>query len=129
MAVFDDMMATGGAGLLMQVHGAAQPVMYKPPKSDPFEWSVIVGEQRGGESFDAITGDRTKVIRMRITGPTATLTAKGVLGIQRNASVLIDGTPWDIDIPECQFGPALVRIGLMLKSITSHESMTANGTI
>lgn len=129
MAVFDDMMATGGAGLLMQVHGAAQPAIYKPPSGEQFEWSVIVGQQRGGEVYDSITGDTMKAIRLAVTGPAATLIAKGIATIQRQAKVVIDGKNWEIEVAASQFGPALVRLGLILKFTKSHEDMTSRGSV
>lgn len=123
------MMRMGGVPTLMGGLATEQPVTYKPPQGDPFDWSVIIGAKRGGEVYDANTGDNAKAIRMTVTGPRETLTAKGINTIQRNAVIRIDNEDWAIDVPESQFGGSLVRLGLIIRFTTQNQDMASHGAV
>lgn len=130
MSVLREVMAEQGEDIFRSaLYAGSVGVSYQPPKGDKFDWEASVGEQRGADVYDPITGDRMKVIKVHAVGPRSTLESKGVVTIEKNASVFINSEKWEIDVPECRFGPTLVRLGLLRKFTTSHESMTANGTI
>jgi hypothetical protein len=129
MSQRDEMMRECGVALLMETLGEQQPVIYKRPNGESFEWIVIVDSQRGTDGYDVSTGDAVKAVRRRITGPRDTFAANGVTTIQRNAKVVLAGEEWATELPECHFGNSLVRIGLIRRFSSRHEELESHGVV
>jgi hypothetical protein len=111
------------SSLLVAVQGEPTGVKYVPDKTPPFDWpGCIVGSERGGID-ETPAGDLVKVIRRSISGPTATLVAKGVKGLDREASVLIGETNYSIDLAGSLWGPELVRLEIVRRPIARHQDL------
>ncbi len=101
---------------------------YKTPEGSEFEWKVLPGQTRGGESYDEST-DTVKTIRASLYGSRRDLRAAGVNDLQRNARITIDEITWAIELQESHFGAELVRLGLVRKLITRHQEMESHGAV
>ncbi len=104
-------------------------VVYVTPEGNEVEWLVIEANQRGVEQYDQASDDMVKVIRMQVYGPRATLSARGIAEIQRAVTVKIGEDEWAVEVGQSDFGPELVKLGLVRKFIARHQEMEAHGSV
>lgn len=122
MSIHSDLMRSG-ADLLTALQGDAEAVKYKPPDGTLFIWTgASAGTQQGGYQHQD-NGDVLRVTRCVVQGPTAVLLAKGVREIEREAVLAVWGLDWSIDAQESQWGPLVVRLGLVRRPIARHQEL------
>ena len=120
MSIHSDLMRSG-AELLFAVQGDAGAAEYERADGVKFLWAgASAGVERGGLE-ETESGDLLKVTRLTLTGPTAVLVAKGVTEPDRKATVKVAGKVWAVELTETQWGPTIVRLGLVRRPITRHE--------
>lgn len=128
--MFDSIMRQGGAPALMSGMGEKAVASYKPPDREAFPLDVIVGRQDGGEFADTVLGEMVKVTHLSVKATADQLTAKGINGLQRNAIVTINGSPWPVELSKSSWGQVWVILGLMRRETTNRNEMqVSNGTV
>jgi hypothetical protein len=116
--------------LLIAVQGEKTGVQYAPAKSPAFDWpGCVVGGEQGGIEENFTSGDLVKVIRRTVSGPASELVKRGVTGLDREASVIVAGTAYSIDMLTSRFGPELVRLDLTRRPIARHQDMEDRSSV
>lgn len=127
MSIHTDLMAAGAElqSIIQGDSGESVAIEYRSPAAPKFKWTgSSVGAVRGGvQMLD--NGDVLKVSRRKIKGPTSVLVANGVKQLERDATAVVDGLEWAVDLEESSWGEFWVSLELVRRPISRHEEMQA----
>jgi hypothetical protein len=129
MSIHDSMMRMGGAPTLMGGLGDKGSLVYKSAGGVEILCDAIIDREKGGLRPNLQAGDVDKVIRRTVKITTEQLTGKGVIGLEQFGVVILNGKTWQIDVSESDWGPAFVKLGLIIFETSRHEDMQSRGAI